>query len=84
MPDNARPMRPASTPSDPARWEAVSPKGSHLSNEEFGALEQFPDVRRFRCRICRTRQFVLADARVTPNVKSHWECDCTRGLLRAY
>jgi len=49
-----------------------------LSDEEFGALEQFPDVRRFRCRDCGTRQFVLAEARVTLNVKSHWECECTR------
>ena len=84
MPDNTRFMRTASTPGDPARWETVSPKGSHLSNEEFGALEQFPDVRRFRCRTCGTKQFVLADARINQNVKSHWECDCTRGSLRAY
>ena len=49
-----------------------------MSDEEFSALERFPDVRRFRCRDCGTRQFVLADARVTSSVKSHWDCECTR------
>jgi hypothetical protein len=66
---------------DPARWETEKPKGAMMTNEEFGALEQFPDVRRFRCRDCGSKQFVLADARVTSNVKAHWACECTRATM---
>jgi hypothetical protein len=49
-----------------------------MSDQDFGALEQYPEVRRFRCAVCGSRQFVLADARVTANVKAHWQCECTR------
>jgi len=77
--ENTHPSRtPSSIRGDPTRWQTERPKGALMSDEEFGALECFPDVRRFRCRVCGTRQFVLADARVTESVKSHWECDCTR------
>lgn len=62
---------------EPKRWQARSPKGVLMSDEAFGALESFPDVRRFRCSVCGYNQFVLADARVTEGVKARWQCECT-------
>lgn len=77
MANNPYSNRYSASRGEPTRWQARTPKGVLMSDEAFGALESFPDVRCFRCSVCGSKQFVLADARVTEGVKARWQCDCT-------